>query len=215
MSALAPACLPLAGVEFADGAVGVALLLFAAWGALRGGVRQILAVCVLVGGVFAAPLLGQLIESTLTKTVRLAPDEAQAAAWGVGLFAAWVVGAVLVSVLGTLFAPALPAARGLGALLGIVQGALLLLLAGQVFLGMTADSAPRALPALSQSHEAASARADSPWLDRARRSLSAEAVARGGRAVDRIVAFPPWIQAWVARVDVCVEEAHARRPRVP
>lgn len=200
---------PAAGLSFADAAATVVLLVFAVWGWLRGGVRQVLALGVLAGGIAVAPVIGRLLEASLARSVHLSVEEAEAAAWGVGLFGAWVVGAVLVSVLGTLWVSASGRARGLGALLGLVQGALLLVLVGQILLGLPPPDAPA--PGLLRPPAGGAPPAPSPWERRLRESLAARGVAAGGEALAEAARLPAWLIGWTQRVSRAVAGEAAGR----
>ena len=82
-------------VRIADAVVLVLLALFAWWGARRGAIRQVLSLSVLVGAFFAAGVLAPGFAPTVAKLTDLDPGPRLAVAWVVVLFAALVVGAIL------------------------------------------------------------------------------------------------------------------------
>jgi len=136
------------GGDAVDGVALVALLLFAAWGAFHGIVRPLLGLAVLAVGVVLASALSPRIEGPLTKVATLTPEGLSGAAW----LTVWVGTVVVGGVVLHLLRRPLDAApkggffgRSVGALVGVVQGVLVL---GLVVYGVLGSYAPSAGPGL-------------------------------------------------------------------
>lgn len=210
----APLAVVLGAVRIADAVACALLLLFALWGMRRGALRQVLSLGVLFGALAVATWLASRAEGTVAKVTSLDGEAREAAAWGGVLFAALVVGGVLLSFV----ASRLPASahgrtdRLLGALFGGVKGALVLVVLAYVL----AAGTPADEPSLSRTDAAREAPGDvSPWVARLRGSWSASAMATGAGWIERVVRLPAWVAKRRQAVDEALraEASPPRRPR--
>jgi uncharacterized membrane protein required for colicin V production len=196
LPALEPAI--VAAFRVADGAVLLLLVLFGAWGVLRGALRQSLSLGVLAGALVGAGAVAPVLEPTVAKVTALEPGEQLAAAWGASLFGLLLAGSILLAFL----APRLPAradglrARIAGGLLGALKGGLVLVIAGYVVLGASGSPGP------SLRRDATGAPGASPPLvERVQGSVAGDLLAEGGQALTRWLDVPPWIAARVESVN--------------
>ncbi|MHC5010748.1 MAG: CvpA family protein [Planctomycetota bacterium] len=164
--------------QAADGVVLLLLVAFGAWGAWKGSVRQIGTLLLLIAGFPLARQFGPSLESTVAKVISVHGFARQAVSWAVVYVAAVIAGGALLTALQPFLKRVRlggPMERLLGALLGIVQGAVFLTVFG--FGALVSCSGP-----------------DCPsWIAGFERSTAAKAMngIRGGLA--RVVELPPWL----------------------
>ncbi len=207
----------LGAVRAGDAAVVVVLILFAAWGAHRGALRQTLSLCVLLGAFFVAGRHGDILASTVGKLTSLAPGERGAASWIAVLFLCLVAGAILLRFVAARLPPRSEAtgARVLGGALGLLKGAFVIIVLGYALIAAT-GAGSTAPPALSRTDGPEAAAEDgSVWARRLEDSLSAGYLAAGSGLLTRWLEVPAWVRDQMENVDRRLDSGALRRPRAP
>ncbi|MDJ0975768.1 MAG: CvpA family protein [Planctomycetota bacterium] len=191
----------------ADGVALAVLLAFALWGAVRGPLRQLLSLSLIALAFLVAPRLLPHAEPLVAKVGGLGPEENAALAWGLCVFLVLVAGGLLLAALSRLtgkVGAGGPGGRALGAALGAVKGAALLLLVGYALLAWPASEGAATI---SLRRDAGTAEATGSWRDTARRSHAANWLVRGGGAVREGLILPAWIDRLMRDVDAEVRES--------
>lgn len=196
----------------ADGAVLAILLAFALWGAVRGPVRQLLSLGLVVVAFVLAPRLAPRLEPLVGKVGGLVPAENAALAWGLSIFLLLVAGGLLLAAAGRFIrrlGAGGGAGRALGAALGAIKGAAVLLIVGYALLAWPTGDGGGAI-ALRRDGAPPVTRTDPlpSWRETLRRSEAAGWLVRGGRALRGAVRLPPWVGDAMQAVEA---EVHASR----
>lgn len=145
-----------------DVAALVFLGLFALWGAFHGALRQLLGLLVLVAAFPVASSVYEHVEPAVAKVATLSPEGSACAAWATGWFAVVVAGGVALH----FFRPALDRARlpgkadaALGAVVGLLKGALLLAIVIHGVLAWQGEGEPPSIVRATRASRAADAAA--------------------------------------------------------
>jgi len=188
-----------------DGAVGVALLVFALWGAMRGAVRQAVGVAVLAAAFAVAAAVSPRIAPNVAKVATVSAEGRA----GIAYLAAFVGTVIVCAILLHWVRAGLDRAprggglgRLVGALLGVVQGAVLLSITLYAVLAAHLDAVPAVTPGAASTGE-------SEVVGALRASRSARAVAEAEPSLRAAFRLPASVAARVDAVNESV--AGARR----
>jgi hypothetical protein len=203
----------VAAFRGADGVALVLLMLFALWGALRGPLRQVISLSLLLAALHLAGRLAPGLEPTVAKVTPLDGDGRAAAAWFAALFGMLVVGAILLAFLLPRVPPRRPGRAGTaaGAALGAAKGAIVLVVVAYGILAAGGGGTP----ALARG--TGSWRPGPSFVQRVRGSVSARVLERGGTALGDLLDAPDWMRVRLAEVNRSLragdEAGGGRRPR--
>ena len=194
-----------------DGVVIAVLLAFALWGAMRGPLRQLLSLTLLLAAFALAALLEPHALPLVDKVSSLPGAETQALAWGLSFFFVLVAGGLLLAALRRWtgkVGPGGATGRAAGAFLGATKGAVLLLIVGYALLAWpVAESSD--FPSLRRETRGVEHMVEERrgWREDARRSRAAGLLVRGGAALRRNVPLPAWVGDVMRQVDADVADS--------
>lgn len=178
---------PLLALQAVDAVALVLLAAFTAWGALRGALRQILSLVLLVGAFPVAAHYGPRIEDTVVKAVSATGSDVPAIAWLAVFAGVLIAGGVLLALLQPLLRRVRLGGRLVGALLGVVHGTVVLTVLAY---GLLASFHGEGRPG---------------WIRGLERSVAARAIGFVGEGLGSVVDLPPWLEQRVEEVNTRVE----------
>lgn len=135
--------LPLAAIPVGDLTVVALLAAFAVWGAWRGTLRQLLALGLLWVAFPLATRYGPRLEASVVKAVSASGSDVRALGWLVAFAGVLVAGGVILALLQPVLGRLRPGGRATAALLGLVQGAVVVTVLGYAVLFALEGHAPR------------------------------------------------------------------------
>jgi len=182
---------PLAALVAVDLAVLTLLVAFAAWGAWRGTLRQVLGLGLLAAAFPLAARLGPRLESSVVKVVSATGTDVPALAWLVAFVSVVLAGGVVLALLQPLLGRVRPGGRTSAAVFGVLYGAVVLTVLGySVLIGFDAHDRPR-------------------WVEDLERSTSVQGMQVVASTLRDALPVPPWLARRLDLADARIDGAPA------